>query len=66
MSRKVVYDACDLDAGVDHRIDEELFTGWTDVNEWTLNDGVSSKGIKMLCEHYDISMYAYDLIINAS
>ena len=30
--------------------------------KWTIEDGVSSLGIEHICKHFDISMYAYDIL----
>lgn len=32
--------------------------------KWSIEDGVSSLGIQHICEHFDISMYAYDILNN--
>ena len=48
----------------DDGLDYGLPKGINNKELWTINDGVSSLGIQHICEHFDISMYAYDILNN--
>ena len=54
------YNEIDDDDGLDYGLPK----GINNKELWTINDGVSSLGIQHICEHFDISMYAYDILNN--